>query len=122
MRDRQKAGIPLTGLKPLDEIRHAEAMAASQLFQARQEGQALRQAVKKQAPQIIQQAQQDGAQAGRARCEQLVQEARQTASQVVAEAQAQADLLLRLGQGRVDSAAQWALNCVLGLETGDWQP
>lgn len=122
MHDQQKANIPLIGPKPLDEIRQAEAVSASQLFQARQEGQALRQAVKKQVPQMIQQAQQDGAQAGRVRCEQLVQEARRTAAQVVAEAQAQADLLLCQGQGQVDSAAQWALSCVLGLETEDWQP
>ena len=122
MHDQQKANIPLTGPKPLDEIRQAEALAASQLFQARQEGQALRQAVKKQVPQMIQQAQQDGAQAGRARCEQVVRDARRTAAQVVAEAQSQADLLLLQGQGRVDSAAQWALSYVLGLETEDWQP
>ncbi len=122
MRDQQKASMPVTGLTPLDEIRQAEALAASQLFQARQEGLARLQAVKKPISQMIQQAQQDGAQAGRARCEQLVEEAMRQAAQIVAEAQAQANVLAHQGQGRVDSAAQWALRYVLGLEIEDWQP
>jgi len=122
MRDQPKASIPLTGPTPLDEIRQAEAVTASQLFQARQEGLALRQAVKKQVSQMLQQAQQDGAQAGQAHCEQMVEEAGRRAAQVVAQGHTQADLLLRQGQGRLDSAAQWALGCVLGLEIGDWQP
>jgi len=122
MREKQKAGIPSTGSTPLDEIRQAEAEAAGLLFQARQEGQALKQAVKKQISQLMQQAQQEGAQAGRIRCEQLVEEARRQAAQMIAQAQTQADLLLGEGQKRLDTAVQWALCFVLGADSGDGQP
>lgn len=112
----------VSGINPLDEIRQAEAKAASQVLLARREAEELVQASRNQVQQIIQQAQQAGAQAGQAQYGTLMDAAAQEAEQLTAQARRRVEASQEAWKPRAEKAARWALAIVLGLDGEDFKP
>jgi vacuolar-type H+-ATPase subunit H len=114
----KKPADSIVKLSPLDEIRQAEARAASHLLQARQEAEDAKQAAINQAAQIKAQAQQSGAKAGQARFAILVAEASREGVQITINAQTQAENIKQTRQQSVQEAALRSVQVVLGA---DWE-
>jgi vacuolar-type H+-ATPase subunit H len=113
----------MTGLKtndsdfsPLDRVRLVEADVTRQIAAARQAAELSVSEARKQVKALLEQARKSGRIRGQTRYKEIVSEADEEASALVARARLQADDLHRLRHQCMDEAVHYAVSFIMGQE------
>lgn len=106
---------PDLDLSPLDQIRRTEAEVTRKIAAARKAAEQILEETRRQVATLKQEALETGTREGRANYNALISKAEEESRALVAEAQYQAKMLRRRGQGRMPKAVSDAVNFVINL-------
>ena len=106
-------------LSPLDQIRQAEAGAASRVASAQQSAEQIILEARRQSESVRLRAVEEGRRTGELARDELLEEAQQEAAGIIQKGEKLAAEMNQTGKMRLDAAAQFALGVILGDERGN---
>lgn len=121
-RDEQHSSIAQDNLSPLDKIRQEEALAAAQVYLARQEAEGIISSARERASAMQQEAEEAGRQSAVAEREKLLSAARAEAEKIEMAALANTKTLTQTANLQVEAAAGRVIRWLLGIDSEDLTP
>lgn len=121
-RDEQHSSSVQDNLSPLDKIRQEEALAAAQVYLARQEAEGIISSARERASAMQQEAEEAGRQSAVAEREKLLSAARAEAEKIEMAALANTKTLTQTANLQVEAAAGRVIRWLLGIDSEDLTP
>lgn len=121
-RDEQHSSSAQDNLSPLDKIRQEEALAAAQVYLARQEAEGIISSARERASAMQQEAEEAGRQSAVAEREKLLSAAHAEAEKIEMDALANTKRLTQTANLQVEAAAGWVIRWLLGIDSEDLTP